>query len=116
REEIRLSANERRRVRGRVVEPARTRRNAARAVRDTPGRRRVTPIHQVSVVRGPVRPTTVSTAVSAPRGGSVRFRVERDVLAEAVAWTARSLPSRPPVPVLAGLLVEAAEDGLTLSG
>src|SRR5436190_23850405 len=49
-------------------------------------------------------------------GGSVRFRVERDVLAEAVAWTARSLPARPPVPVLAGLLVEAGPDGLTLSG
>ncbi len=46
----------------------------------------------------------------------MRFRVERDVLADAVAWTARSLPTRPPVPVLAGLLVEAAADGLTLSG
>jgi DNA polymerase-3 subunit beta len=46
----------------------------------------------------------------------VRFRVERDVLAEAVGWTARSLPVRPPVPVLAGLLVEADERGLTLSG
>jgi len=46
----------------------------------------------------------------------VRFRVERDALAEAVAWTARSLPARPPVPVLAGLLVEASADGLTLSG
>jgi DNA polymerase-3 subunit beta len=46
----------------------------------------------------------------------VRFRLERDVLAEAVAWTARSLPARPPVPVLAGMLVEAASDGLTLSG
>ena len=45
----------------------------------------------------------------------MRFRVERDVLAEAVAWTARSLPARPPVPVLAGLLVEAAGDQLTLS-
>ncbi len=46
----------------------------------------------------------------------MRFRVERDVLAEAVGWTARSLPVRPPVPVLAGLLVEADERGLTLSG
>ena len=46
----------------------------------------------------------------------MRFRVERDALAEAVAWTARSLPARPPVPVLAGLLVEASADGLTLSG
>jgi DNA polymerase-3 subunit beta len=46
----------------------------------------------------------------------VRFRAERDVLAEAVAWTARSLPARPPVPVLAGLLLEAGPDGLSLSG
>jgi len=40
----------------------------------------------------------------------VRFRVERDVLAEAVAWAARSLPARPPVPVLAGLMVDASPD------
>lgn len=46
----------------------------------------------------------------------MRFRAERDVLAEAVAWTARSLPARPPVPVLAGLLLEAGPDGLSLSG
>ena len=45
----------------------------------------------------------------------MRIRLERDVLAEAVAWTARSLPARPPVPVLAGLLVEASGDRLTLS-
>jgi DNA polymerase-3 subunit beta len=46
----------------------------------------------------------------------VKFRVEREVLAEAVTWVARGLPARPPVPVLAGVLVEAAEDGaITLS-
>jgi len=46
----------------------------------------------------------------------VKLRVERDVLAEAVAWTARSLPVRPPVPVLAGVRLEATSDGtLTLS-
>jgi DNA polymerase III subunit beta len=46
----------------------------------------------------------------------VKFRVERDVLAEAVTWAARGLPNRPPVPVLAGVLLEASEDGtLTLS-
>jgi DNA polymerase-3 subunit beta len=45
----------------------------------------------------------------------VKFRVERDVFAEAVAWAARSLPTRPPLPVLAGLLIEATDDGLTLS-
>jgi DNA polymerase-3 subunit beta len=37
----------------------------------------------------------------------VKFRVERDVLADAVAWTARALPLRPSAPVLAGLLIEA---------
>ena len=36
----------------------------------------------------------------------MKFRVERDVLADAVAWAARSLPVRPSVPVLAGLLIE----------
>jgi len=41
----------------------------------------------------------------------VKFRVERDVLAEAVAWTARTLPVRPSTPVLAGLLIEAGTDG-----
>ncbi len=46
----------------------------------------------------------------------VKFRVERDVLAEAVTWAARGLPNRPPVPVLAGVLIEAdAEGTLTLS-
>ncbi len=46
----------------------------------------------------------------------MKFRVERDVLAEAVTWVARGLPARPPVPVLAGLLLEADEAGtLTLS-
>jgi len=45
----------------------------------------------------------------------VKFRVERDVLADAVAWAARSLPVRPSVPVLAGLLIEASDDGLVLS-
>lgn len=41
----------------------------------------------------------------------MKFRVERDVLADAVAWAARSLPVRPSVPVLAGLLIETAPDG-----
>lgn len=40
----------------------------------------------------------------------MKFRVERDVLADAVAWTARSLPVRPSVPVLAGMLLNASED------
>ncbi|MBF4163947.1 DNA polymerase III subunit beta [Nocardioides acrostichi] len=45
----------------------------------------------------------------------MKFRVERDVLADAVAWAARSLPLRPSAPVLAGLLIEAGGDGLVLS-
>jgi DNA polymerase-3 subunit beta len=45
----------------------------------------------------------------------VKFRVDRDVLADAVAWAARSLPVRPSAPVLAGLLIKAGDDGLVLS-
>ncbi|MDN5767432.1 MAG: DNA polymerase III subunit beta [Humibacillus sp.] len=46
----------------------------------------------------------------------MKFRVERDVLAEAVTWVARGLPARPPVPVLAGVLIQADEEGtLTFS-
>lgn len=41
----------------------------------------------------------------------MKFRVERDVLADAVTWTARTLPSRPPVPVLAGVRIEADAAG-----
>src|SRR6266705_2878973 len=47
-------------------------------------------------------------------GSAMKFQVERDVLGEAVAWVARALPSRPVVPVLAGMLLEAG-DGLVLS-
>lgn len=42
----------------------------------------------------------------------MRFRVDRDVLAEAVTWTARSLPTRPPVPVLAGVRIDVADSGV----
>jgi len=45
----------------------------------------------------------------------VKFRVEREVLGEAVSWVARALPTRPVVPVLSGLLLEADGDELTLS-
>ncbi len=44
----------------------------------------------------------------------MKIHVERDVLAEAVAWTARALPARPTVPVLAGIRLHAGAD-LTLS-
>ncbi|WP_347349995.1 DNA polymerase III subunit beta [Intrasporangium sp.] len=46
----------------------------------------------------------------------MKLRVDREVLADAVTWVARGLPARPPVPVLAGVLVEADLAGtLTLS-
>jgi DNA polymerase-3 subunit beta len=45
----------------------------------------------------------------------MKFRVERDVLADAVAWTARSLPSRPTVPVLAGLRLVVDDATLTFT-
>ena len=45
----------------------------------------------------------------------MKFKVERDVLADAVAWAARSLPSRPPLPVLAGVLMETGPHNITLS-
>ncbi|MCF4120446.1 DNA polymerase III subunit beta [Antribacter sp. KLBMP9083] len=42
----------------------------------------------------------------------MKFRVERDVLADAVTWTARTLPTRPPAPVLAGVRIEADAQGI----
>ncbi|WP_326704784.1 DNA polymerase III subunit beta [Streptomyces cyaneofuscatus] len=45
----------------------------------------------------------------------MKIRVERDVLAEAVAWVARSLPARPPAPVLAGLLLKAEDGAISFS-
>ena len=41
----------------------------------------------------------------------VKFRVERDVLAEAVTWTTKALPQRPSSPVLTGVLITAESDG-----
>ncbi|GAA2680433.1 MULTISPECIES: DNA polymerase III subunit beta [Actinoplanes] len=46
----------------------------------------------------------------------MKFRVERDALADAVAWTAKSLPSRPSVPVLAGVLLRVTDGRLQVSG
>src|SRR3954454_6911618 len=46
----------------------------------------------------------------------MKFRVERDALADAVAWAARSLASRPTLPVLAGLLLRVGGDQLSVSG
>ncbi|CAN5332906.1 DNA polymerase III subunit beta [soil metagenome] len=52
----------------------------------------------------------------------MELRVERDALADAVVWTARSLPARPPMQVLLGLLLEVTPGapgtagGLEISG
>lgn len=46
----------------------------------------------------------------------MKFQVEREALAEAVAWTARSLPARPPVAVLAGVLLDVDAQRLSVSG
>lgn len=46
----------------------------------------------------------------------MKITVDRGVMAEAVAWVARSLPSRPSVPILAGLLMRAEGDQVVMSG
>lgn len=46
----------------------------------------------------------------------MKVRIERDVLADAVAWAARTLPSRPSLPILAGLLIEGTGDAVIMSG
>ncbi|MFJ9689119.1 DNA polymerase III subunit beta [Streptomyces bacillaris] len=46
----------------------------------------------------------------------MEFRIERSALAEAVAWAARVLPVRSPVPVLGGLLLDAEGGRLRVSG
>ena len=47
----------------------------------------------------------------------MKFRVDRETLSDAVAWTARSIPARPgTVPQLSGILLATTADGLSLSG
>lgn len=46
----------------------------------------------------------------------MKFRVAREDLADAVAWVAKSLPARPPVPVLGGILLEVEGGTLTVAG
>ncbi len=46
----------------------------------------------------------------------LKFRLAREDFADAVAWVARNLPSRPTVPVLAGVLLTGTDEGLTISG
>jgi DNA polymerase-3 subunit beta len=49
-------------------------------------------------------------------GTDLKFRLVREDFADAVAWVARILPTRPTVPVLSGVLLTGSEDGLTISG
>ncbi|MFC0039452.1 DNA polymerase III subunit beta [Actinomadura rayongensis] len=47
----------------------------------------------------------------------MEFRVDRQTLADGVAWAVRTVPSRPALPVLAGLLLTADEAGtVTVAG
>jgi DNA polymerase III subunit beta len=46
----------------------------------------------------------------------LKFRLVREDFADAVAWVARNLPTRPTVPVLAGVLLTGSDNGLTISG
>lgn len=45
----------------------------------------------------------------------LKFRLVRDDFADAVAWVAKNLPTRPTVPVLAGVLLKGSDEGLTVS-
>ena len=49
-------------------------------------------------------------------GSDLKFRLVREDFADAVAWVARNLPSRPTVPVLAGVLITGSDEGLTICG
>ncbi|MGH3810874.1 MAG: DNA polymerase III subunit beta [Pseudonocardiaceae bacterium] len=46
----------------------------------------------------------------------MEFELERDAFADAVAWTARGLPSRPVVPVTAGMVIEVTDGAMIVSG
>lgn len=45
----------------------------------------------------------------------MRFQVNRDVFSEAVSFVVKLLPQRNPQPILAGVLIEATADGLSLA-
>ncbi|MDO4684972.1 MAG: DNA polymerase III subunit beta [Corynebacterium sp.] len=47
---------------------------------------------------------------------AVSFRVPKDDLANAVAWVARSLPSKPTQPILRAMLITADDEGLEFAG
>ncbi|GAA1997733.1 DNA polymerase III subunit beta [Microbacterium ulmi] len=45
----------------------------------------------------------------------MKFHVNRDVFSEAVSFVVKLLPQRNPQPILAGVLIEASDEGLSLS-
>ena len=45
----------------------------------------------------------------------MKFHVNRDVFSEAVSFVVKLLPQRNPQPILAGVLIEATEEGLSLA-
>ncbi|MCU1403770.1 MAG: dnaN [Glaciihabitans sp.] len=45
----------------------------------------------------------------------MKFQVNRDVFSEAVSFAVKLLPQRTTLPILSGILIEATENGLTLS-
>ena len=47
---------------------------------------------------------------------TVSFTVPKDDFSAALAWVARSLPSKPTQPILRGVMIEADDEGLHLSG
>ena len=71
-------------------------------------------IRQTSVV-GLQRRDAMDVATTAGLT-DLKFRLVREDFADAVAWVARILPSRPLNPVLAGVLLTGSDDGLTISG
>lgn len=46
----------------------------------------------------------------------MKFTITADALADAAGFAAKAISARPPVPVLAGLLIEAQQGGLRISG
>lgn len=46
----------------------------------------------------------------------MKFSVDRDALADGVAWAARALPTRPAIPTLAGIQISSADHELVMSG
>ncbi|MDR0960778.1 MAG: DNA polymerase III subunit beta [Propionibacteriaceae bacterium] len=45
----------------------------------------------------------------------MEIRIEQGVFSDAVQWVARSLPTRPSYPILAGMLIKTADETVTLS-